>query len=95
MTEDKAQGRALTLQSLGTDQATAALGVLATKHLALHGVVSFYTALDGTIQLALPGEITLDGIPETMAIQELQTKGYSEEQLIEYLQGRDARMGRV
>lgn len=95
MPEDKAQGRALTLQSLGTDQATAALGVLATKHLALHGVVSFYAAQDGTIQLALPGEITLDGIPETMAIQELTARGHTEEQLIEYLQGRDARMGRV
>jgi hypothetical protein len=95
MPTDKAQGRALTLQSLGTDQATAALGVLATKHLALHGVVSFYTALDGTIQVALPGEVTLDGIPETMAIQELTAKGYSQEDLVEYLKGRDARMGRV
>lgn len=95
MPEDKSQGRALTAQSLGTDQATAALGVLATKHLALHGVVAFYVALDGTVQLALPGEITLDGIPEPMAIRELTDRGYTEEQLIEYLQGRDARMGRV
>lgn len=95
MPEDKPQGRALTLQSLGTDQATAALGVLATKHLALHGVVAFYTALDGTIQIALPGEITLDGIPEQMALQELASRGYSQEDLVEYLKGRDARMGRV
>jgi len=95
MPEDKAQGRALTLQSLGTDQATAALGVLATKHLALHGVVSFYTGLDGAIKVALPGEITLDGIPEPMAVQELTSKGYSQEELVEYLKGRDARMGRV
>lgn len=95
MPEDKLQGKPLTLQSLGTDQATAVLGVLATKHLSLYGAVCFYQALDGTIQVAPPGEVTLDALPEPMAIQELTKRGYKDDQLIEYLKGRDARMGRL
>jgi len=95
MPEDKPQGKPLSTQHLGTDQATAVLGVLATKHLSVYGVCCFYTALDGTIQVAPPGEVTLDALPEPMAIQELTDRGYKEEQLIEYLKGRDARMGKA
>lgn len=95
MPEDKAQGKLLSRDQLGTDQATAALGVITTQHLALHGMICIYTTPDGIIQVAPPGEVTLDGIPESMAIQELHDRGYSDEEKIEYLKGRDARMGRL
>ena len=90
---DEDQGRPLHKKDLGTDQATALLGVLATKHLAINGLVCFYLGQDGTIQVAPPGEVTLDALPEPMAIQELQTRGYDDAQLADYLKGRDARMG--
>lgn len=95
MPEDKPQGKPLSVTHLGTDQATAVLGVLATKHLSTYRVCCFYVSLDGTIAVAPPGEVTLDALPEPMAIQELTDRGYSDEQLIEYMKGRDARMGRA
>ena len=95
MAEEEDEGRVLALDHLGTDQATAVLGVLATKHLSQYGVCTIYVALDKTIQIAPPGEVTLDALPEHMAIQELKDRGYADPQLIEYLKGRDARMGRA
>ena len=87
--------RPLSRQDLGSDQATAALGVLVTKHLAQYGLVSLYLDREGTICVAPLGEITLDALPETMAIQELVARGYDDTRLAEYLEGRDARMGRA
>ena len=95
MADDNPEDRVLTSKHLGTDQATAVLGVLATKHLSQYGICTFYRATDGSIQVAPPGEVTLDALPEPMAIRELTDRGYTEEQLIEYLKGRDARMGRA
>ena len=91
MPEDKPAGKPLSREQLGSDQATAALGVIATQHLALHGMVCLYTTADGIIQVAPPGEVTLDAVPEPMAIQELVDRGYTEDEMIEYLKGRDAR----
>lgn len=93
MADKDSEGKPLSVEHLGTDQATAVLGVLATKHLAQYGICTFYKALDGTIAVAPPGEVTLDALPEPMAIRELTDRGYTEAQLIEYLQGRDARQG--
>jgi hypothetical protein len=93
MPEDKPQGKALTIHHLGTDQATAVLGVLATQHLSQYGVCTFYKALDGTLLVAPAGEVTLDALPEHMAVRELGERGYTDEQLVEYLKGRDARQG--
>jgi len=95
MAEEEPKGRPLHKRDLGTDSATAMLGVLATKHLSVYGLVCFYQSQDGTICVAPPGEVTLDALPEPMALQELSQRGYDDDQLEEYLKGRDARMGRA
>lgn len=94
MADDKTRERPLQRRDLGTDQATALLGVLATKHLAHSGIVTFYLDQEGTVCVAPLGEVTLDALPEQMALQELTQRGYDDDQLAEYLKGRDARMGR-
>tara|TARA_R110002096_G_scaffold203845_1_gene389246 strand:- start:305 stop:592 length:288 start_codon:yes stop_codon:yes gene_type:complete len=94
MPNEEDEGKPLSVTHLGTDQATAVLGVLASAHLSQYRVCTFYVSLDGTIAVAPAGEITLDALPEPMAVRELTDRGYTEEQLIEYLKGRDARLGR-
>jgi hypothetical protein len=95
MVDSDNEGRPLERRDLGSDQAIALLGSLASKHLLESGVVSFYTDKSGVICVAPPGEVTLDALPEVMAIQELTHRGYTDSQMIEYLKGRDARLGRA
>lgn len=95
MAANPAEGKPLTREQLGSDQATFALGVLATKHLAITGLVCFYLDSEGVICVAPPGEVTLDALPEEMALKELTDRGYTDASLVEYLKGRDARMGRA
>ena len=80
---------------LATDGAVASLGVLAIAHLVKYGVVSFFFDAEGYVTIAGQGEVTLDALPEEMALQELMARGYNNEALVEYLKSRDARMGRV
>lgn len=56
-----------------------------------HGVVALFIDADNDIQIALPGELELDGVPEEEAISALLSKGYDDTQLVAYLKGRDAR----
>lgn len=95
MADSPPEGKPLTREQLGSDQATTLLGILATKHLAISGLVCFYLDIDGTVCVAPPGEVTLDALPEQMALQELTHRGYTDASLEEYLKGRDARMGRA
>lgn len=87
--EDKLHKR-----NLASVQGTAALGLVITKRLLEAGICTVYLSKDGYVELALTGEVTLDALPEPMAIQELMARGYADDQLAEYLRGRDARMGR-
>ena len=95
MADSPPEGKPLTREQLGSDQATTILGILATKHLVTTGLVCFYLDSDGVICVAPPGEVTLDALPEEMALRELTDRGYTDASLAEYLKGRDARMGRA
>jgi hypothetical protein len=66
--------------------------MIIVRELTLHGLACLYLDGDGYVAVAPPGEITLDALPETMAIQTLIDKGYNEEGLTAYLKGRDARL---
>lgn len=79
---------------LASDGAVAALGIIAIRRLVEFGVATLFIDTEGFIKVADPGEVTLDALPEQMAIQELQGRGYDEARLVEYLKDRDARMGR-
>ena len=79
---------------LSSTGAPAALGLTAIKRLIEFGVVTLFIDSAGFVKVADPGEVTLDALPEQMAIQELVTRGYDDGRLAEYLKDRDARMGR-
>jgi hypothetical protein len=88
------EGDKLHKRDLASVKGTAVLGLVVTKRLIEAGICTVYLSGDGYVELALTGEVTLDALPEPMAIQELVVRGYEDEQLAEYLKGRDARMGR-
>lgn len=79
---------------LASDGAVAALGILVIRRLTEFGVATFFFDSQGYVKIADPGEVTLDALPEQMAIRELMHRDYDESRLIEYLKDRDARMGR-
>ena len=98
MAEDKLEtlpdpGRPLTKDDLHSNGAVIALGLSVAKHLMTYGVCELYLGPDGRVQIARPGEVSLDALPEDQAIRELQGRGYDEDELVEYLKGRDARQG--
>jgi hypothetical protein len=74
--------------------AITALGLNAAKQLALYGIVCMHLDVDGFVQVARPGEVTLDALPEPEAIQHLVKQGYDDGELEQYLRGRDARLSR-
>ena len=90
----KEEGGRLNKSQLTSVQGTAALGLAVTKRLLEAGVCTVYLTSEGFVQLAAVGEVTMDALPEPMAIQELTRRGYTDQDLAEYLEGRDARMGR-
>lgn len=67
------------------------LGAIVVRELQAHGRVTLFLNRDGVVELAPPGEIELDALPEDIAIQMLVAKGYSDELLITYLKAREAR----
>lgn len=81
----------LTMEKLASAPSVLTLGALVVNTLQEHRVVTLYVNRDGVVQLCPPGEIQLDGLPENEAIQILSSSGYSDEQLIAYLKGRDDR----
>ena len=88
------QGERLNKSQLVSVQGTAALGLVVSKHLLENGICTVYLSADGNVEIAMPGEVTLDALPEPMAIQELSKRGYDDSELANYLRGRDIRMGR-
>jgi len=92
--KNKEDGASLHKSQLVSTEATAAVGLNAISRLLEFGVVTLFLDKQGYVLLADPGEITLDALPEQMAIKELVDRGYDDARLEEYLKGRDARMGR-
>ena len=68
--------------------------MVVSKHLLESEICTVYLSAEGNVEIAMPGEVTLDALPEPMAIQELTKRGYDDQQLADYLRGRDIRMGR-
>lgn len=92
-TEDnEGEGRPLHKRDLAVSGAgAAALGLLVVRQLLEYGQSSVYLDDEGFVAVAAPGEIGLDSLPETMAINTLLEQGWTEEEVARYLKGRDAR----
>jgi hypothetical protein len=76
---------------LASVPAISTLGLLATKMLATHNIVTLMIDKDGFVQLVPQGELELDSLPEPTALSTLIATGYTDEQLTSYLQQRNQR----
>ena len=68
-----------------------AIGALAARTLFDEGQVTLFIGLNGEVELAKKGEVELDSMEELKSINTLKERNYSDEDLILYLKGRDAR----
>ena len=79
---------------LSSVQAISSLGLHAAAQLGQYGMVCMYLDRDDFVQLARPGEHTLDALPEPEALHHLLAHGYTDQELEDYLRGRDARLSK-
>lgn len=82
----------LTKDRLSTPEAVLTLGALAVRSLEAYGMVVLFTAFDGTIQICPPEEFRLDAISEEDSIVALIEQGKTDEDIVQYLKGRSARL---
>lgn len=80
--------RASELQTL---RAVTTLGLIATRMLDEHKVVTLMINKEGVVEVVPTGEIELDALPESSALSALIQKGYTDKQLEQYLAQREAR----
>lgn len=88
----KIKDRALTKADLTNPGSAAIIGMVIVRQLIEFGQSSAYVDDQGVVCFAAPGELSLDGIPEEMAINTLVGNGWDEGEIATYLKGRDARM---
>ncbi len=81
----------LTKDTLNSADAVLGLGLIAAKALLEKGTVSFFLNKEGQVEVCPVGELELDGLEQEDALAVLLDRGYSDEQLMAYLQGREAR----
>lgn len=83
----------LTRATLLQAPAVTVLGQLAANQLFEHGSACFWLNQDGQVELVPLVELQLDLVDEDRALQVLVEAGYGDNQLREYLMGRDTRVG--
>jgi hypothetical protein len=81
----------LTKERLPTPEAVLTLGALAVRALQEHGILTLFINEKGIVELCPPGELEMDGLSEQDAIVALGERGYTDERLVGYLKGREAR----
>lgn len=82
----------LVISDLNKDIAIVALGAIAAKELMVKREVAFFVDKQGQVQIVPIPELLLDALPETMAIHEMINQNIDDEDIKQYLIGRDARM---
>ena len=84
--------RQLNRSDLTRADAQAVLGLLVARQLIEYGQSTVYIDLEGNVAVCAPGEVGLDSLPEEMAINTLSDQGWTDEEVANYLKGRDARL---
>lgn len=84
-------GKKLSKGGLQTAEAVLSVGLVVVKELQERGIVTVFVNSDGDIEVCPPGEHALDAIPEDEALTTLLEGNYSDEQLMAYMKGRNAR----
>ena len=84
----------LTVDRLDHTDSIMTMGALCARALRENGQITLYVTLDHRVEIARPYEVELDLTPEKEALAALMRAGYTGEELVRYLQGRDARKKR-
>lgn len=84
-------GKKLSKDGLQTAEAVLGVGLVVVKELQERGIVTVFVNTGGEVEICLPGEYALDALPEDEALTTLLENNYSDEQLMAYLKGRNAR----
>lgn len=94
-TPETEKNEEICLENLAEDRSVLTLGALVVAELAQHGVITLYLSNENRVELAAPGELGLDVLPEAEAIGELAAQHVPDEQIELYLRGRDSRLART
>lgn len=92
--EEDVETRRLHKADLSNKGTPTVLGFIVARQLMEYGESTLYLDAEGFVAVAAPGEIALDSLPEEMAINTLVSKEWSDEEVADYLRGRDARLSR-
>jgi hypothetical protein len=84
-------GELLSRDNLQTAEAVFGLGMVIVRALQEGKPITIFFNQEGQVELAPYNEVLLDTLPEEEAIEALINKGYSEELILNYLNGRRAR----
>jgi hypothetical protein len=92
--EEDEELRRLHKSDLSNEGTPTVLGFIVARQLMEYGESTVYLDAEGFVAVAAPGEIALDSLPEEMAITTLAAKEWTDEEIADYLKGRDARLSR-
>lgn len=79
------------VSALNSVPAVSAIGLVAARMLQQHQIVTLIVGTDGYIEVVPPGELELDNWGEEDALQNLIQRGYTDQQLADYLRQRAIR----
>lgn len=83
------------LESLSTTGAISALGLVAARTLQQHGIVVLMVSTDGAIEVVPVEELLLDEMSTDSALSVCVNRGYTDQQMQDYLRQRDVRLART
>lgn len=87
--------QAITISDLQSTSAISALGLVAATMLQKHGTITLQVSASGRIEVVPTGELELDRLPEQEALADLVMRGYTDQQMAEYLRQRNDRLIRA
>lgn len=85
------QPRRVEYYQLNSTAAMSAIGLVAARMLLEHRIVTLMIGKDLTVEVVPAGELELDSLPEESALQALISRGYTDQQMSDYLQQRQMR----
>ena len=95
MADEEPKGtRKLHKADLSNEGTPTMLGLIVARQLMEYGESTIYLDAEGFVAIAAPGEVSLDSLPEEMAINTLVGRQWTDDEIAVYLKGRDARLSR-
>jgi hypothetical protein len=85
------EGEKISLDDLGKAKSVLGLGLVVNRGLRERGVITLFVNNKGDVEICPYEEVILDDMPFEQALDILLGRGYEDEQLFAYLEGRNSR----